>query len=281
MTIHVASFSGGKDSTAVLLWLKEQGIEHRTIFCDTGWEHELTYQYIRDIDARLGLELEWLRAEAYPNGFVDLVMDKQMVPTTGVRFCTQELKIYPMHRWIEALPDGDVVLYQGIRGDESPARALMPSRTRVDDAGGYEIVRPIFDWTVEQVFELHRKHGIQPSPLYLSGLSRVGCMPCIMANKRELRQIAERFPEVRQKIEQLEDRLNEGRDGHNRRSFFRGDYIPARFQRTYTVTTKDGRTVPVPSVKEVFDYVTKEDMKQLSLLDDPPAKCLSVYNLCE
>lgn len=43
----VASVSGGKDSAALSLWLTEQGIEHDRVFCDTGWEHDATYEYLR------------------------------------------------------------------------------------------------------------------------------------------------------------------------------------------------------------------------------------------
>lgn len=277
--IHAAAYSGGKDSTALLLWMREQEIPHRTVFCDTGWEFAETYDYIREIDAKLGLGVEWLRSEAYPGGFEQLVIDRKLVPEVRYRFCTLELKVLPLHAWIEAQED-TVLLYQGIRAEESFARSLMSMRATVDDAGGYEVIRPLFTWTHEQVFALHRKHGIPVNPLYLMGLSRVGCAPCVLSNKRDLRQIALRFPEVQEKIQNLEDRLNEGRDD-NRRSFFRSNYIPQRLQKTHSITTKDGRTMSVPSVKEVFDYVTKEDLHQLTLIDDPPAQCLSVYNLCE
>ena len=35
---HIISFSGGKDSTALILWAKENLEEFITVFCDTGWE---------------------------------------------------------------------------------------------------------------------------------------------------------------------------------------------------------------------------------------------------
>lgn len=43
----VASISGGKDSAAMSLYLTELGIEHDRVFCDTGWEHPETYDYLR------------------------------------------------------------------------------------------------------------------------------------------------------------------------------------------------------------------------------------------
>jgi len=38
---HVVCFSGGKDSTALVLWAKENLAEFTTVFCDTGWEHPI------------------------------------------------------------------------------------------------------------------------------------------------------------------------------------------------------------------------------------------------
>lgn len=51
----LASISGGKDSAAMTLWLTEQGIEHDRVFLDTGWEHPITYEYLRgDLTRALG-----------------------------------------------------------------------------------------------------------------------------------------------------------------------------------------------------------------------------------
>ena len=46
---NIASFSGGKDSTAMILHLIEQDIEFEAIFSDTGWEHPWTYKYVREV----------------------------------------------------------------------------------------------------------------------------------------------------------------------------------------------------------------------------------------
>jgi hypothetical protein len=57
----VANISGGKDSTALSLWLHECGIEHRRVFADTGWEHPATYEYIRNVlEPKLG-PIDWVR----------------------------------------------------------------------------------------------------------------------------------------------------------------------------------------------------------------------------
>lgn len=53
--VVVASVSGGKDSAAMSLYLTEQGIEHRRVFADTGWEAAETYDYLRGpLEQKLG-----------------------------------------------------------------------------------------------------------------------------------------------------------------------------------------------------------------------------------
>lgn len=85
-----------------------------------------------------------------------------------------------------------VISWQGVRAQESAARAKLPERE--DTPEGYEIYRPLLHWTVDDVFAIHRKHGIEPNPLYKLGMGRVGCLPCINCGKQELFEIARRFP---------------------------------------------------------------------------------------
>jgi 3'-phosphoadenosine 5'-phosphosulfate sulfotransferase (PAPS reductase)/FAD synthetase len=59
----ILSCSGGKDSTAAGLLLKERGLDFSAIFCDTGWEAPETYAYLRDVlPATLG-QIRWLTPE--------------------------------------------------------------------------------------------------------------------------------------------------------------------------------------------------------------------------
>lgn len=278
---HVVCFSGGKDSTALILWAKENLSEFTTVFCDTGWEHPITLAYVDEINNTL-LEgkLVTLRSEKYPQGFTQLVIDRKLIPGVKSRFCTQELKVFPLHAYFEGLDD-EVTSYQGIRADESASRAAMTEREWLDDAGGYFIERPILRWTAAQCFDKMREHGVKPNPLYLTGSSRVGCWPCIMTGLAELKRIIQFYPELAARLTTLEKAANDSaeKDG-NYRSWFRADKIPSRFC-SKSVTTKDGRTVAIPTCEDVFRYIAKTSEHQLSLLDDPPRSCMSVYNLCE
>lgn len=276
---HIICFSGGKDSTALILWAKENLPEFTTVFCDTGWEHPITYAYVDHIDETLlDGKLVRIRSTKYPDGFVQLVTERKMIPGVHSRFCTQELKVFPLHDYFESLDD-EVTSYQGIRADESAARAAMTVEQWVDDGGGYLIRRPILRWSAANCFEIMARHGVKPNPLYLMGSTRVGCWPCIMTGLGELKRAIEFFPELKAKLIDLEREANEAADDpESYRSWFRADKIPARFC-SKSVVTKDGRTVPIPTCDDVFRYIESVDENQLPMF--PARSCMSVYNLCE
>ena len=67
----IVTFSGGKDSLAALLWVREHITKNfTTVFCDTGWEHPLTYEYINRIADRLNLDLVTLKSDVVRQVFV-------------------------------------------------------------------------------------------------------------------------------------------------------------------------------------------------------------------
>lgn len=294
---NIVCFSGGKDSTALLLWAKVNLSEFTPVFCDTGWEHPITYGYIDYINEKvLDGELVTISSERYPGGFRECVLDHGMIPGRVTRFCTEDLKIEPLHRFFADLDDGDVHSYQGIRADESQSRRAMEETQWCDEAGGYTIHRPLLRWTVEQVFALLKERGVEPNPLYKLGAGRVGCFPCILINLRELKALLKATPELKTKIKNLEEELRgiqEAKRAAREASgvalkpkqvrkwpstFFRAGYIPTRFC-AFKGRNEKGEVVGVPTADEVFEYIESVDRDQLPLL--PQSSCMSIYNLCE
>lgn len=225
----VASISGGKDSAALSLWLHEQGIEHDRVFLDTGWEHPATYEYLRGELTRVIGPITEVRG---PETMEELVLRKGMFPSRLRRFCTQELKVFPMQRYLAALTEcaqcgvpgypedqgdececggdfvhADVVQAVGIRHEESASRATMPE-WEWSEGFDCETWRPLIQWTEAEVILIHKRHGLAPNPLYLKGASRVGCWPCIYARKAEVRLVADLDPERIEKIRALEADLS-------------------------------------------------------------------------
>jgi len=301
---HFVNMSGGKDSTATAAYVRDAGISASYVFADTGHEHALTLEYLDYLESvfgpiqrvkadftrrmavrRANLQKFWekdgipqqridkAKACIHPTGvpMLDLAILKGRFPSTRARFCTQELKVMPIIEqcYMPALRQQQtVVSWQGIRADESISRSNMP-RCSIEDPGVI-CMRPIIQWNAATVFNYLAAHGIRRNPLYVKGMGRVGCMPCIMATKVELRAIAQRYPEQFDRLAEWEAMV---RDASKRgvSTFFAADKTPG---------TDDTRSSAL-RVKEWA--LTERGGRQLSLIaemDDVEA-CSSMYGLCE
>lgn len=118
---HVLGISGGKDSTALAIYLRlnypELPIDY--YFCDTGKELPETYELLDELETFLGQKITRLRsAPNSPEAAFDhhLKEYKGFLPSNMARWCTKKLKLEPFERYIGNDP---VVSYVAIRGDEN------------------------------------------------------------------------------------------------------------------------------------------------------------------
>jgi 3'-phosphoadenosine 5'-phosphosulfate sulfotransferase (PAPS reductase)/FAD synthetase len=60
MSLHVVSWSGGKDSSALVVWalVHLPQADTRYVFCDTGWKSPLTYRFIEAIKPKLFTDIQ-------------------------------------------------------------------------------------------------------------------------------------------------------------------------------------------------------------------------------
>ena len=117
---HVLGISGGKDSSALAIFMKKKfphlDIEYYT--CDTGKELDETYKLIDNLEVYLGKKI--LRLTAAPSSH-ELPFDHFLkmyggfLPSSNSRWCTKKLKLEPFEKFVG---DDPVISYVGIRGDE-------------------------------------------------------------------------------------------------------------------------------------------------------------------
>lgn len=209
--VPILSISGGKDSTAAALAMREAGIVCRYVFADTGWEAPQTYEHVDLLEKTLGVII---RRVGVPGGFKAQAVKEGILPHGKTAWCTRELKIKPIrayHDEVELATRCDTVNVVGIRADESEARSKITHEYEFSKEWGGYVWRPILRWTVEDVLKIHHRHNIPVNPLYKLGFSRVGCAPCRNARKDEIRLWAQHFPERIAAVREIEKAVTDER----------------------------------------------------------------------
>ena len=118
---HVLGISGGKDSTALAVYLKENfpQIDIEYYFCDTGEELPETYEVLEKLQSYLGKEIIKLSVatgdKKTPFQYF-LAINGGYLPSADVRWCTKKMKLDPFEKFVG---DDLVISYVGIREDEN------------------------------------------------------------------------------------------------------------------------------------------------------------------
>lgn len=189
---HVVSFSGGKDSTAMLLRMVELGIKiDMIIFCDTGIEFDEMYRHIKKVGDYIGLPITTLQAKySFEHLLLDHVVTKRngekvcgySFPTSRIRWCTSKLKIDVFNKYIKELEQKyNVIRYVGIAFDE---------RHRIKDFR-YPLVE--WGWAEKDCLNYCYKKGFDFGGLY-EIFNRVSCWCCPLQPLSELRKLRKYFP---------------------------------------------------------------------------------------
>ncbi len=208
-TYHVVSFSGGKDSTAMLLKMIEKGMQIDCIlFCDTGLEFPAMYEHIAEVERYIGREITKIK---YKDGFEYLMFEKpikrgansSVVKKYGphlngygwagprMRWCTQRLKDTPREQFLRGIKANyNVIEYIGLAADEG-YRLQRKANQRPNH------VHPLVAWgmTEEDCLKYCYDKGFTWSGLY-EHFHRVSCWCCPLQSLDELRQLYRFYPEL-------------------------------------------------------------------------------------
>ena len=198
--LYVASLSGGKDSTAMVLRLVEEKYPlDMVLFCDTGLEFPEMYRHLEKLETFLPVPLVRLRAEkSFEHYFLEYMPKRRNPALAGVkgfswagprnRWCTGMMKINVINRYLKELQEKyEVIQYIGIAADE-------PKRIR-------EHRYPLVEWgmTEKDCLEYCYARGYDWEGLY-EIFGRVSCWCCPLQPLQELRILRKRFPELWEKL---------------------------------------------------------------------------------
>lgn len=284
--IHIVGFSGGVDSQATALWVRNRcPVEDKVILTNSnagGWEDPLTDGFVdwysdnvfpvtrtNAIVADMWITPGFAETKGLDGNavltFEEMVRIKGRPPSRKAQFCTEKLKLMPQRRWLRAAfgPGGEFegkpyIRYTGVRRDESEARKNAPILAW-DEWFDCELISPIADWTKQMCFDYVIAAGEQVNPLYALGFNRVGCAPCINSGKDDLLNWDARRPEMIEKIRGLEQRTG--------RTFF-APCVPGMKMNTIDQVMEWART-------------SRGGRQQLFPILHEREGCESKYGLCE
>lgn len=192
-TRHILSLSGGKDSTALAIYMRDRVPELEYAFCDTGEELPETYEYLDRLEVYLGKKIERLNPERPFLHYLNVY--RGVLPDARTRWCTRMLKIKPFERFVGEDP---VINYVGIRADEnrkgyiSTKPNIVTRFPFVEDGLGKEDVRRILD-----------DSGLG-LPDYYSWRSRSGCFFCFFQQRIEWVGLYEEHPDLFERAKAME-----------------------------------------------------------------------------
>ena len=217
--LRVVSFSGGKDSTALLLRMLEENMPVDIIlFCDTGLEFPELYEHIDKVEKNIGRKITRLKCDA---DFEYMLLEKPVErkrdtsyarkyglerkgygwPGPRMRWCTQRLKTGPRESYFRELKkDYNIIEYVGLAADEE-YRFNRACNNRAN------VRHPLVDWgmTEKDCLQYCYDRGYDWGGLY-EYFHRVSCWCCPLQGLDELRILYRKFPHLWEKLKDWDGR---------------------------------------------------------------------------
>jgi 3'-phosphoadenosine 5'-phosphosulfate sulfotransferase (PAPS reductase)/FAD synthetase len=191
---HILSLSGGKDSAALAIHLRDRIPDMEYIFSDTRKELPETYEYLERIEDYLGKRVNRLNAELGFDHWYDVYGG--MIPSNHRRWCTKMLKLKPFEDFVG---DATCINYVGLRADENRA-GYVSHKPNITPAYPFQD-EGLKLADIEQILRLS---GVGMPPYTQWGRSRSGCYFCFYQQKIEWVRLKEKHPEYYEKAKAYE-----------------------------------------------------------------------------
>ena len=203
---HVCGISGGKDSSALAVFMRDEIPDMEYFFCDTGAELPETYEYLTRLEVVLGKPIERLNADRGFDHWFE--MFRCALPSPQMRWCTNYMKIKPLEDWIGDIP---TISYVAIRADEAGRKGYVSTKPNI------ETRFPFIDAGIDHdgVMGILNDAGVG-LPDYYEWRTRSGCYFCFFQRKTEWIGLADRHPELFDRAVAIEQKVlqDAGADGN-------------------------------------------------------------------
>ena len=207
---HVLGLSGGKDSAALAIHMRENypDLDIEYFFTDTGKELPEVYDFFNKLEAYLGKEIVRLNDD---KGF-DYWLEQfnNFLPSAQQRWCTIQMKLKPFEDWVKPYLDQgyEIISYVGIRADEPYRDGYVPTEKFL------KVKMPFVEdgLNKQDIINILNNTGLG-LPKYYDWRSRSGCTFCFYQRKIEWVKLRERHPEAFEEAKRYEKHLNENASG--------------------------------------------------------------------
>ncbi|RKZ92549.1 MAG: phosphoadenosine phosphosulfate reductase [Candidatus Parabeggiatoa sp. nov. 1] len=191
---HLLGLSGGKDSAALAIYLRDKVPEMEYFFADTGAELPETLEFIDIMADYLGKEI--YRLNAYRGFEHYLKLHDNYLPTARSRWCTLNLKLFPFEKFVG---NDEAITYVAIRADEAQREGYISKKPNIRARYPFKddgLVK-------EDILRILEEAGIG-LPQYYKWRSRSGCYFCFFQRKEEWIGLYENHPDLFEKARAYE-----------------------------------------------------------------------------
>lgn len=244
---HILGLSGGKDSTALAIYMRDRVPEIEYFFCDTGAELPETYEYLAKLEVYLGKKIEYLSSDRSFDHWLKVY--RGTLPSPSMRWCTKVMKIEPLERWIGS---DHAITYVGIRADEASRKGYTTSKSNIMS------VFPFIDdgLDLNDVENLLNETGLG-KPSYYEWRSRSGCYFCFYQRKNEWLGLHDRHPELFDSAIRYEEKIDyKATASTTSYTWSQGESLKQLVERRDSIREKNP---PVISSKRLVDILEDDD----------------------
>jgi 3'-phosphoadenosine 5'-phosphosulfate sulfotransferase (PAPS reductase)/FAD synthetase len=198
---HVLGISGGKDSAALAVYMRQNHpeLDIDYFYTDTGKELPEVYEFLNKLEGFLGKPI--LRLNPDRDFDFWLTKFKHFLPAPQSRWCTIQLKLKPFEKWIQQFLENEYIVhsYVAIRADENYREGYISKKNNL------VVHLPLKESGIDKegVYEILNVSGLG-LPAYYKWRSRSGCTFCFFQQKIEWLGLLNHHPKAYEEAKNYE-----------------------------------------------------------------------------